>query len=219
MLGLTQRLLGSVDRQPMHAGFRDDRGGSHVSTQGTLATTCIRSGKSRVAPIEGFDDRDPVENGKVCDRIRVVHRSPKRCVGAAVVSDDSKALEAEMLHQPDAVASLGALGGASVIWGVSGLGGPAEAAQVRTDNSVRSGKERSHFVPRRVGPRMPVQKEHRRPGASVADPKGRLGQGDYFEGKPFEHRVIPEHGAAKHQTLLPDQTILSRASPATAVFT
>jgi hypothetical protein len=84
--------------------------------------------KAGRAPLKGLDDGNPIKHGEMSDGKRVVHCSAKSCVGAAVMSNNRKALEAKLLHQCHTIARLGALGRATVIPGVCRLRRLTEAA-------------------------------------------------------------------------------------------
>ena len=113
--------------------------------------------------------RDDVEQDHAVDHLGRVEGEPVGDAGAAVVAHDGEAIEAERLHDGDAVARHGALGIGRVVVAVGGrCVGEAVAAQVHDDDGRLGGQLRGEAVPAGVRLRVAVKAEKRWPVAGDA---------------------------------------------------
>lgn len=144
-------------------------------------------GEAGVAARERLADRHGVQDDEPVDGSRVIESGAKGDVGAAIVTDDGEAVVTECLHQRDTVARHRPLRVRLVIRRRRRLGRLAVPARIGTDDEVRSGEERRDEVPRRMGARVTVQQEYRRPGTAVTDAQRRLPHVREFEREAFEH--------------------------------
>ncbi len=119
-------------------------------------------------------------------RVRVVHRQPERHVTAAVMPRNRKPVMAQRAHQSNAVPGHRPLGVRRVIGSRRRLRRLTVTPQVRADHGMRAGQQRRDAMPGRMRARMPMQQQHRRPGAPVPDPQHHLADRDPVHSEPTE---------------------------------
>ncbi len=118
-----------------------------------------------------------------------------------VMSGNREAGEAEVLHQDMDVAAHGTLGVGLVIRCRGRPGRLPVPAQVGAHDRVVLGEERGYSMPRHVGPRVPVQEDHRRPRASDTHAKDGFTDVDTLLYESLEHALMlcgGEDAAAFH---------------------
>jgi len=127
---------------------------------------------------------------------------------AAVVPGDVELLEAERAHDVDLVLRHAAERVVRVVWLATRLGAVAVAAKIGGDDGEIAREARRDALPGKVGERVAVQEEKRRPFAAAPADDGNLGIGRL----DAERREIG-HGAdgatSARETPLPP----SRAAP------
>jgi len=103
------------------------------------------------------------------------------------VSDDREALMSQRLHQADRVAGHRAFRGLAVVGLVGRLRGLAVSPEIRADDGEVPSQQRRHSMPRRMRPRVAVEQQDRRSGASMAHANDHIAKVDSVERKTVEH--------------------------------
>src|SRR5579862_514539 len=111
---------------------------------------------------------DDVEHGELLEPAGMVERKPITDPPAAIVAGETKASEAERLHDFDHDGGHGALAIGRMVGLRLRHRGPAVAGQVGDHESEMHGKLRRYAVPHHVALRMAVQQKQRRPAAADA---------------------------------------------------
>lgn len=129
----------------------------------------VREPEAHVGEAEDIAGRDDVEDGELRHALGPIERHPVRTAGAAIVSADEEAIEAELVHQSELVTPHRPLRVGLVVESRVRFRALAVAAQVARDDGEVLGKARRHLVPHHVCLGMAVKEQERRPAAAAAD--------------------------------------------------
>ena len=105
------------------------------------------------------------------------------------MAGDCKLLEAEMPHQCNAVARLGALRRAAVVGGIKRFGRLAKPTQVRANHGMRPGQKRRHLVPGGVRARVAMQQQKGWPASAMPDSESSVLKINVVEFELLKHRL------------------------------
>ena len=106
--------------------------------------------------------RHDVEHAGVRDLVGVIERHAMRDASAAIVADDGKLVEAEVLHHFDLVERHRALRVVGVVLAIRRLAAVAVSTQVGNNHGSCRGELRRDEPPRDMGLRRTVQQQDRR---------------------------------------------------------